>query len=68
MRRSRGTKGLLCLQIMEGAVGAWGKRPCVWSICLHLSFVNEKLISQSKKEMENFIRAKFENCNLGRAS
>ena len=30
--------------------------------------VNEKLISQSKKEMENFIQAKFRHYNLGRAS
>ena len=29
--------------------------------------VNEKLISQSKKEMENFIQAKFEDYNPGRS-
>ena len=28
----------------------------------------DELISQSKKELENFIWAKFENYNLGRAS
>ena len=30
--------------------------------------VNEKLISQSKKELESFIQAKFEDYNLERAS
>ena len=30
--------------------------------------VNKKLISRSKKEMENFIQAKFEDYNPGRAS
>ena len=34
-----------------------------WKAC-----VDEKLISQSKKELENFIRAKFEDYNPGRAS
>ena len=29
--------------------------------------MDEKLISQSKKEMENFIQGKFENYNSGRA-
>ena len=32
------------------------------------SGIDEKLISPSKKEMENFIRAKFEDYNPGRAS
>ena len=30
--------------------------------------VHEKLISRSKKELENIIQAKFEDCNPGRAS
>ena len=29
---------------------------------------HQKLISRSKKELENFIQAEFENCNLERAS
>ena len=36
----------------------------------HCAFVarHQKLISRSKKELENFIRGEFGNCNLGRAS
>ena len=33
-----------------------------------MKIVEEKLISQSKKEVEIFIRAKFEDYNLGRAT
>ena len=33
-----------------------------------LTRVEEKLISRSKKEMESFIQASFEDCNLGRTS
>ena len=33
-----------------------------------INIVNKKIISWSKKELENFIWAKFEDYNLGRAS
>ena len=58
---------------MHRCAGRGAELPCLLWVCQSFPIsrypptcVNEKLISWSKKESENFIQAKFEDYNLGR--
>ena len=57
------------IELWSPALGAWGlSHWTTGEVPRRIVLVDEKLISQFKKELETFIRAKFEDYNLGRAS
>ena len=78
IRQIRGRQRVFLISASE--LPSTQKSPNVKVVCFGVAYsatlqgkcnkglVNEKLISRSKKEMENFIQTKFEDYNPGRAS